>query len=53
MRDRWRVAVLGFFVLGSVASPRGVFTMFIIAIPAAVAYGVGLGALVVTRRVRG
>jgi sec-independent protein translocase protein TatC len=53
VRDRWRVAVLGFFVLGSVASPKGVFTMFIIAIPATVAYGVGLGALAVTHRIRG
>jgi len=53
MRERWRVAVLGFFVIGSVGSPKGVFTMFIIAIPAAVAYGVGLGALAVTHRIRG
>ncbi len=51
-RGRWRVFVLGFFVLASVLSPRGVFTMFIFAIPATIAYGVGLGALALTHRFR-
>jgi len=51
-RERWRVFVLGFFVLASVLSPKGVFTMFIFAIPGTVAYGVGLGALALTNRVR-
>jgi len=51
MRERWRVVVLGLFVVGSVLSPKGVFTMFIIAIPATIAYGVGLGLLAVTHLV--
>jgi len=51
-RERWRVVVLGFFVLASVLSPKGVFTMFIFAIPATVAYGVGLALLAVTHAVR-
>jgi len=50
-RARWRVAVLGFFLLASVLSPKGVFTMFIFAIPATAAYGVGLGLLVATHAV--
>ncbi len=52
-RDRWRVVVLGFFVSASVLSPEGVFTMFIFAIPAAVAYGAGLGALAARHRLAG
>ena len=52
MRDHWRVVVLAFFALGGLLSPKGVFTMFILAIPATVAYGIGLGALAVVHGVR-
>jgi len=43
MRKRWRVVVLGFFAVAGFLSPKGVFTMFIIGIPASLAYGLGLG----------
>jgi len=43
MRKRWRVVVLGFFAAAGFLSPKGVFTMFIIGIPASLAYGLGLG----------
>ncbi len=52
MRKRWRVAVLAFFALAGLFSPKGVFTMFILAIPATVAFGIGMGALAVTHRLR-
>jgi sec-independent protein translocase protein TatC len=44
-RDRWREAVTGVFALAAVLTPRGLFTMFLIAIPVALTYGVGLGVL--------
>jgi len=43
MRKSWRGVVVGFFAAASFLSPSGVFTMFIVAIPAAIAYGFGLG----------
>ena len=52
MRHRWRVAVLGFFAIGGLASPKGVFTMFILAIPASVAFGIGLAPFELRRRLR-
>jgi sec-independent protein translocase protein TatC len=45
MRRRWRVFVMAVFVVSGVASPRGVFTMLIIAIPTCLAYLAGLGLL--------
>ncbi len=44
-RRRWRVFVLGVFVLAALLSPRGVFTMVIFALPAVFAFGVGLALL--------
>ncbi|MFB6310092.1 MAG: twin-arginine translocase subunit TatC [Salinirussus sp.] len=45
MRRRWRVFVVGVFAIAGFATPKGVFTMFIVAIPASLAYAVGLGLL--------
>ncbi|WP_302082045.1 twin-arginine translocase subunit TatC [Salinibaculum rarum] len=52
LRTRWRVFVIGVFAIAGFATPKGVFTMFIVAIPAAVAYGIGLGPLAVFDRLR-
>ncbi len=52
MRRRWRVAVLGFFAIGGFVSPKGVFTMFILAIPASIAFGIGLAPLQLLHRLR-
>ncbi|MEF8977464.1 MAG: twin-arginine translocase subunit TatC [Haloarculaceae archaeon] len=52
MREHWRGVVLALFALGGLLSPKGVFTMFILAIPATVAYGIGLGALTVVHGLR-
>jgi len=51
MRRRWRVFVVGVFALGGLFTPKGVFTMFIVAIPASLAYGAGLGLLWLYTRV--
>ncbi len=57
MHRRWRPVVIGLFAISAVVSPRGVFTMLLLAIPAALAYGVGLALLWVltirSRRRRG
>jgi len=45
MRKSWRGVVAGFFVAGGLLSPNGIFTMFLVAIPAGLAYGLGLGVL--------
>ena len=42
-RTSWRGVVIGFFAAAGFLSPSGVFTMFIVAIPASIAYGFGLG----------
>jgi sec-independent protein translocase protein TatC len=52
MRRRWRVFVIGVFAVAGFGTPKGIFTMFIVAIPAAIAYGIGLGALGVVHRLR-
>ena len=52
LRTRWRVFVLGVFAIAGFATPKGVFTMFIVAIPAAIAYGIGLGPLALADRLR-
>ena len=52
LRTRWRVFVLGVFAIAGFATPKGVFTMFIVAIPAAIAYGIGLVPLAVVHRLR-
>jgi sec-independent protein translocase protein TatC len=53
MRRRWRVFVIGTFAVAGLATPKGIFTMFIVAIPAAFAYGLGLGILRVYTGVTG
>ncbi|MXR50158.1 preprotein translocase subunit TatC [Halovenus sp. WSH3] len=45
MRESWRGVVLAFFAAAGFLSPSGIFTMFIVAIPASLAYGFGLGLL--------
>ena len=52
LRTRWRVFVLGVFAIAGFATPQGVFTMFIVAIPASIAYAIGLGPLAVLHRLR-
>ncbi|MFB6201456.1 MAG: twin-arginine translocase subunit TatC [Halorhabdus sp.] len=42
MRDRWRVVVLGLFVVAALATPSGMFSMILVAVPAAIAYLFGL-----------
>ncbi len=44
-RKSWRGVVLAFFAAAGFLSPSGIFTMFIVAIPASLAYGLGLGCL--------
>jgi len=45
MRAYWRHVVVAVFALGALLSPRGVFTMILLALPAALAYGLGLAIL--------
>ncbi|MEF8812600.1 MAG: twin-arginine translocase subunit TatC [Halovenus sp.] len=45
MRKSWRGVVLAFFAAAGLLSPKGVFTMFLVAIPASLAYIFGLGCL--------
>lgn len=42
MRTRWREVTIGVLAAGALLSPRGVFTMFLLAIPVVFAYGLGL-----------
>jgi sec-independent protein translocase protein TatC len=51
MRKSWRGAVVGFFAAAGLLSPSGLFTMFLVAIPASLAYVFGLGLLWVYTRV--
>ncbi|WP_424017324.1 twin-arginine translocase subunit TatC [Halorientalis pallida] len=44
-RKYWREVVVAIFALAAFISPRGVFTMLLMAIPAALAYLAGLGLL--------
>ncbi|QIO21227.1 twin-arginine translocase subunit TatC [Haloarcula sp. JP-L23] len=45
MYGRWREVVIGIVALSAVLSPNGIFTMFIVGIPTAAAYLLGLGIL--------
>jgi sec-independent protein translocase protein TatC len=45
MRKRWRGAVLGFFVFGTIITPGSLYTMLIVAIPMSLAYLFGLAVL--------
>ncbi|MFB6083778.1 MAG: twin-arginine translocase subunit TatC [Halorientalis sp.] len=44
-REYWREVVVAVFALSAFVSPRGVFTMLLLAIPTALAYLLGLGLL--------
>jgi sec-independent protein translocase protein TatC len=45
MYGRWREVVVGILILSAVLSPSGIFTMFLVGIPTALAYLLGLGIL--------
>jgi sec-independent protein translocase protein TatC len=45
MRQHWREVIVAIFALSGLLSPRGVFTMLLVALPAALAYAIGLGLL--------
>jgi sec-independent protein translocase protein TatC len=45
IQDRWRTVTLGVFVAGALFSPKGIFTMFLVAVPVTIAFLVGLGLL--------
>jgi len=51
MQKSWRGIVLAFFAAAGFFSPQGIFTMFLVAIPASLAYGAGLGLLWLYTRV--
>jgi len=53
MHRRWRPVVLSFFAAAGFLSPKGIFTMFLVGIPASLAYGAGLGLLWLATRVGG
>jgi len=45
IQDRWRTVTLGVFVASALFSPKGIFTMFLVAVPVTIAFLVGLGLL--------
>lgn len=45
MRRRWRVPVLATFFFAALATPDSLYTMFIVALPVATMYGLGLAIL--------
>jgi sec-independent protein translocase protein TatC len=45
MYGRWREVVLAILALSAIFSPSGIFTMFIVGVPTALAYLLGLGIL--------
>ncbi len=45
MFEYWRPAVIGTFVIAAFVTPDSLYTMFLVAIPVSVAYGLGLGGL--------
>ncbi len=51
MRTSWRGVVLALFAVSGLLSPSGLFTMFLVAIPASLSYGLGLGLVSVYDRV--
>jgi sec-independent protein translocase protein TatC len=51
-RSRWRVFVIGTFAVAGLVTPDSLYTMFLVAIPASLAYGLGLGTLWSTRTAR-
>ncbi|ERH08822.1 MAG: Sec-independent protein secretion pathway component TatC [halophilic archaeon J07HX64] len=51
MRKSWRGVVLAIFAISGLLSPSGLFTMFLVSIPASLSYGLGLGLVSVYDRV--
>ncbi|WP_049922240.1 twin-arginine translocase subunit TatC [Halopiger djelfimassiliensis] len=47
MLDRWRPVVVGIFAVAAFASPKGILTMLLFAIPIALTYMIGLAVLYV------
>ncbi|MFC4540626.1 twin-arginine translocase subunit TatC [Halosolutus amylolyticus] len=47
MLDRWRPVVVGIFTVAAFASPKGILTMLLVAIPIALTYLLGLAVLYV------
>ncbi|SIR50261.1 sec-independent protein translocase protein TatC [Haladaptatus litoreus] len=45
MRNRWRVFVVGTFAIAGLVTPDSLYTMFLVAIPTSLAYGLGLAIL--------
>jgi len=45
LQERWRTITLGVFAAGALFSPKGIWTMFLVAIPITIAFLVGLGLL--------
>ncbi|MFC7018628.1 MULTISPECIES: twin-arginine translocase subunit TatC [Haloarcula] len=45
MYRRWREVVIGIVTISAIVSPNGIFTMFIVGVPTALAYLLGLGIL--------
>jgi sec-independent protein translocase protein TatC len=45
MLKRWRVVVLGIFAAAGLFSPKGILTMFLLALPTSFAFAVGLASL--------
>jgi sec-independent protein translocase protein TatC len=45
LQRRWRPIVMGVFAAGAVFSPKGIFTMFLLATPIALAFLAGMGIL--------
>ncbi|WP_227353342.1 twin-arginine translocase subunit TatC [Haladaptatus salinisoli] len=52
MRERWRVFVVGTFAVAGLVTPDSLYTMFLVAIPVSLAYGLGLATLGSSRLVR-
>ncbi|RDI71686.1 twin-arginine translocase subunit TatC [Halopelagius longus] len=47
MRNRWREVTVGVLAFAAVFTPAGIMTMFLVTVPLMVAYGIGLGVLLV------
>ncbi|WP_440007078.1 twin-arginine translocase subunit TatC [Halomicrococcus sp. SG-WS-1] len=44
-RERWRVFVIGVFAVAGLVTPDSLYTMFLVAVPTSLAYGLGLALL--------
>jgi len=45
IQKRWRTVTLGVFAISAMVSPKGIFTMFLVAVPVTLFFLVGLGLL--------